>query len=248
MKKAALGATLFMASVLLLICYIVQKEKKTQSISESESYHINDYNAKELIQTGVQELMPKIVDAPETGFSNRVMTAERNYVYWKETLIFGDSVYKLDNGTYKKEDSIYNLFHADEVPIYEDIKQYNNLAAAMAEDMDKFLIYDMNSQTVCAYDIYGQGNKALYTWYVYNGEIYYMVESDIDILDRRLVCLNMATGVNKEIYFPTQNEWGESLLLADFAIREDGTIMAEVYNRDTKEMEYRRINRKVLSG
>ncbi|MBD5471968.1 MAG: hypothetical protein HDR20_03410 [Lachnospiraceae bacterium] len=63
-----------------------------------------------------------------------------------------------------------------------------------------------------------------------------MVESDIDILDRRLVRMDMATGNNEEIYFPTH------LLLADFAMRDDGTIMAEVYNRDTKEMEYTRIS------
>lgn len=185
--------------------------------------------------TRINEHEPKYV--PEAGFSNRVMTAGCNYAYWKETLIFGDFVYKLDNGAYKKTgDSIYDLFRVDEIRIYDDIKQYNNLVVAVAEDMDKFLVYDMNSQTICVYDIYGQGNKAMYTWYVYNGEIYYMVESDIDILDRRLVRMDMATGNNEEIYFPTQ------LLLADFAMRGDGTIMAEVYNRDTKEMEYTRIS------
>ncbi|MDE7250599.1 MAG: hypothetical protein K2N82_12120, partial [Lachnospiraceae bacterium] len=184
----------------------------------------------------------KLNYVPEIGFSNRVMTVKNNYICWQETLFFGDSVYKLDNGIYKKTgDSIYDLFHVDRMPIYEDIKQYNNLVAAMAEDMDKFLVYDLNSQTVHVYDIYGEGNKALYTWYVYNGKIYYMVQSDMYILDRRFVCMDMATGDNEEFYFPTQDEQRERLLLADFAMREDGAVMAEIYNRDTKEMEYRRI-------
>lgn len=181
----------------------------------------------------------KLKYVPEIGFNDRVMTVNRNYAYWEGTLLFNESIYKLDNGIYKKEDSIYSLF---EMPIYKDIKQYNNLVIAMAEDMDKFLVYDMNSQTEYVYDIYGQENHLLYTWYVYNGKIYYMVESDINILDRQLVCMDVATGDNKQIYFPTQNERGESLLLSGFAIREDGAVMAEVYNRDTKETEYRRIS------
>ncbi len=117
---------------------------------------------------------------PELAYNERLKIIGEEYICWKDLIILGDDIYRLDHGVYKKTDESPDDFFGIEVSHSYEVKQYNNLIITVDEAEDEFIIYDLDSMDKYNYEIYDRGSIAGCWWYVYNGRIYYEVqEKDI---------------------------------------------------------------------
>ena len=179
---------------------------------------------------------------PELTYSERLTMIGEEYICWKDIIILGDDIYRLDHGVYKKTEESPDDFFGIEVSHSYEVKQYNNLIITVDEAEDEFIIYDLDSMDKYNYEIYNKGSIAGYWWYVCNGRIYYEVQEKDNSLDRTIMRMDLFTGESEKIYSLSESELADGMILGYvFMIRKDETIITAVYNENTEMVEYRRI-------
>lgn len=182
---------------------------------------------------------------PALSYRDGITWGVQNYVCWKDVLIWGFDIYKMDEGIYRKtEETVTDLFDSDSNIDILDLKQYENFIIAADRNDSEFLVYDMDTAETVHYQPYN-GNSFSPIWHIYNGDIYYIAENGTDTDDKTLLSMNIMTGESREVYSLSSNDLKKNMILANsFEIREDGSIVIGVWHVNDMQAdvtEFRRI-------
>ena len=177
------------------------------------------------------EAEPQPREIPELGYNGQMMDRE-NYACWNDMLILGDSVYRKENGRYRKSGgTVYDLFdlYRLEPHAYDAVRQCGNLLVTRKGDI--FLFYDMDAGTVRQYRHAHYGGPTARVgscWYIYDNMLFYMLVGDGD------TCIWRYDPVSEEAQrfsAPADDGWE---MRDVFMIRDDGTVMTEWYGPDAE--------------
>lgn len=198
-----------------------------------------------LLLTGCQKKETTMEYIPVLGYRDGMAYGVQNYVCWKDMLIWGFDIYKMDEGIYRKtEETVTDLFDSDSNIDILDLKQYENFIITTDRNDSEFLVYDMDTGETVQYQPYN-GNNFSPIWYIYNEDIYYISESDADTNDRTLLRMNILSGESRKVYSLSDHDLNNNMVLAyRFAIREDGSIVIGIFHVNDMEAdvtEFRRI-------
>lgn len=234
-RRMAAGAAVFAAASTLISC----GERGAQEGYRQDADHIvenTDNKEKEdvdALQTASEWTWPEAQprEIPALGYNGQMMYWE-NYACWNDMLVLGDSVYRKEDGRYRKtEGTVYDLFdlYRLDPQAYDAVRQCGNLL--VTRKGDGFLFYDMDTGTVRQYshELYsGPTGQVGSCWYIYDNMLFYMLVGDGDTCIWRY---DPASETAQRFSAPADDGWE---MRDVFMIRDDGMVMTEWYGPDTE--------------
>lgn len=177
-------------------------------------------------------------EIPELSYRNvSELSIGENYICYEDTLIIGNVIYKKKEGRYIKQELTLNSLFDIADGLTARCMQYKNLIITVAKDGKSFLIYDMDSDLKYNYSCMDEDMYIGAYWYVYDGCIFYSEWDTQYIKKRTLRQINLLNGDDKMICKP-DNEKEEGCVFGKFRIRNDGTIIYEIYDKTEGCREY----------
>ncbi len=154
---------------------------------------------------------------------------KKNYACWKDWLIIGTEVYKKqEDGRYKRfgKDYLKKMFQSSYVDDSSVIRQYRNYLIYLKQmtigqgyqDEFCFCRYDMDTEKLVEMDVLEEGEVAATGFYIFEGKIYYQTKDW-----KSIRTIDLASGKNEEFYSLANTAYQ---MIQNFAIREDGAVMA----------------------
>lgn len=194
---------------------------------------------KQAFDAKLYEYKVILEEIPELSYcSVSQLNTGDNYICYRDILILGNTIYRREEEKYVRQDTTLNaVFGIEDELEAVDCRQCENLIAAVSEDDTSFYIYDMDTWSqYCCYRV-DKDMKIGPFWYIYNRSIYYSEWDKKYQKERTLIKISLLDGAKEEIYRPANGRWEECIFGA-FAIRDDGTLLYEIYNKAERCMEY----------
>ena len=161
-------------------------------------------------------------EIPRMAYSWSDFWNHSRYGYYGDTIIINNTIYRMQEGEYRKEGTVGELVGLEENPGVEWV-QYENLLVANLHRDEEFRVYDTDT-----WDYYVIADHAI-IWCVYQGHLLYLKEE-------KLCCVNLTDGKKRE--FDILNLSGdENLRISRFGIREDGKMAVGKFNEESGHQE-----------
>lgn len=164
----------------------------------------------------------ELAPIPELGWNHSIHVQGGTYACWGDMLIVNDVVYRREGEVYRRTgQKAPELFRVSVDYYYGKAVQSENLLILLRdwriqdENSREFQIYDMESQEMTRYPC-----EDCNLWYIWDEEIYY---TRMEERRNALFRMDPRTGRSEEIC-----TWDDGQTVLQFAIRDDGAIMAEV--------------------
>ena len=166
--------------VIFLLWGVKAGQSGEEKISEKD-IQSEETEAKESVEEGLSDRI-KIIPGYIAGLEyddGMTMQGSGSYACWKDILILGNTVYRLENDVYKRTGELvydlFGLFPLENTDVYGKIRQYENLI--MMKKVNTFLICDLDTEPYSCYEyepsVEAEGGAIDPYWYIYEGELLY---------------------------------------------------------------------------
>lgn len=211
---------------------ITTEESEYESENEAQAYETESANS-----IGEQEKESvNLRYIPELGYRDTMtgcIDSFNDYVCWRDILVIGNDIYKKENGSYTKSDTVSNRLGLENDYEY-GIRQYNNLLITPTEDNNGFIIFDMDTEERKEY-FCGEDGSYIVWWYIWGDKIYFdkSYGEKTQYWQESICTFDLLEEKENVVYL--RDDLGENRGLFKFSLREDGAMMVEITN--LSEME-----------
>lgn len=166
---------------------------------------------------------------PELGYRDTMtggIEEFNDYVYWKDILVIGNDIYKKENGSYRKSNTVSNWLGLENKWVY-GIRQYDNMLITPTEDNKGFVVFNMDTEERKEYMCEEDGSHIVW-WYILGNKIYYdkRYNEKEQYCQGRICTIDLLDGKEKVVY--SRDDLGENRQIFKFKIRENGDILVEI--------------------